>query len=192
MSYKGITLDDGTDTLMTLPVDDDTNYSSFASIPTKSGMYRVTYLNSSDADAPETSTMNAWWTVMQISEYDGKRLTQIAVNVFGHDNKLFKRVRHDNTWYSWSKYSPITATTGMVTTPSISANSGAVISLSSVWPSSYDSIIAVFVTGYWPKNTWSSYLMWNAPNYTDKNIYVQNVGSTANSYDITVRIVYTK
>lgn len=198
MAYKGIELTDGTDILSTLPIyvpntgDDSSDYSSFDDIPSTPGFYTVVYLNDADSSAPVTGTMNAFWIVMQLGP--PLRMAQIATNIYAHDSIIYNRYKHDTTWYSWKKLGPtsevIKTFRGTVTTPSIAANSGAVISLASNWPSNYSEILSVAVVGYWPKNTWSSFVMWNAPNINDRTVYVQNVGSVANSYDLTYQIVY--
>lgn len=75
--------------------------SSFAAIPSRTGMYSVVYTNSSDSDAPITTSGIWWWNVIQFGS--SSRITQIAYSAFRNRDTVWFRQKHDNTWYGWYK-----------------------------------------------------------------------------------------
>lgn len=77
---------------------------NFSSIPLdRTTFCRVNYKNSSDPQAPITTTFNdAWWNVLTISANESRRVTQIAFWVFsGHRDTIYFRQKHDTVWHGW-------------------------------------------------------------------------------------------
>lgn len=73
---------------------------SFSQVSSGGGMmFWVVSYSGSDPDAPVTANAN-WWNVIVLGTTN--RMTQIATIIYpDYRNKMFFRVRHDNTWYGW-------------------------------------------------------------------------------------------